>query len=73
MKADIDLGLDPAQWETLKALGAPDPKDRRVNEFACQQLVISEPAAMQDGRPALAPKGRKVVLRGSPRLWDPSA
>ncbi len=72
MKADIDLGLDPAQWETLKALGAPDPEDRRVNEFTCQQLVISELAAMRDGRPAITPKGRKVVLRGSPRLWDPS-
>jgi hypothetical protein len=73
MKADSDLGLDPAQWETLKALGAPDPEDRRVNEFTCQQLVISELAAMRDGRPAITPKGRKVVLRGPPRLWDPSA
>ena len=73
MTADIDLGLDPAQWETLKALGAPDPEHRRVNEFACQQLIKSELATMRDGRPAITPKGREVVLRGSPRLWDPSA
>jgi hypothetical protein len=60
MQADIDFGLDPAQWETLKALGAPDTERHcRVNEFAFHQLVKSGLAEMRDGRPAITPKGRK--------------
>ena len=70
MEAEIDLGLDRNQWETLKALGAPSPDHRKVNRLAFQQLVASELAAMLDGRPIITPKGRKVVVRGSPLLWD---
>lgn len=73
MKADIDLGLDPVQWETLRVLGAPDAKGRQVNEFACQQLVKLELAVVQDGRPAITPKGRRIVVRGSPLLWNSSS
>ena len=73
MEAEIDLGLDRSQWETLKVLGAPDPDYRRVDRFAFQQLVASEFAVMLDGCPTITEKGRKDVLRGSPRLWDLSA
>jgi hypothetical protein len=73
MEAEIDLGLDRNQWETLKVLGAPDPDYRRLDRLALQQLVASELAAMLEDRPLITPKGRKVVILGSPRLWDMSA
>jgi hypothetical protein len=73
METEIDLGLDLTQWETLKALGAPDPDYRRMNQCAFQQLVIRELAAMVDGHPIIAPMGRRVVVRGSPQLWGRSA
>ena len=73
METEIDLGLDLAQWETLKALGAPNPDYRRMNQLAFQQLVAQELAAMLDGHPIITPMGRKVVVRGSPQLWGRSA
>ena len=72
MEAEIDLGLDLTQWETLKALGAPDPDYRRMNQLAFQQLVTRELAVMVDGHPIITPMGRKVVVRGSPLLWGRS-
>jgi hypothetical protein len=73
MEAEIDLGLDLTQWETLKALGAPNPDYRRMNQLAFRQLVTRELAAMVDGHPIITPMGRKVVVRGSPQLWGRSA
>ena len=73
MNDEIDHDLTPDQWETLKALGAPDPDYRRMNQCAFQQLVIRELAAMVDGHPIIAPMGRRVVVRGSPQLWGRSA
>jgi hypothetical protein len=72
MKAEIDFGLDRHQWETLKALGAPDPDCRRLDRLALRQLVAWELAAMLEGRPIITQKGRKVVVRGSPWLWSES-
>jgi hypothetical protein len=69
MDEEINFGLDLSQWETLKALGAPNPDYRRVNELALQQLMARELAAMLDGHPIITPAGRQVVVRGSPRLW----
>jgi hypothetical protein len=72
MEMEFDLGLDRGLWETLKALGAPDPNHRRLAPLALQELVASELAAMLDGRPIITQKGRKVVVRGSPWLWGES-
>jgi hypothetical protein len=69
MDEEINFGLDLTQWETLKALGAPNRDYRRVNELALQQLIARELAAMLDGCPIITPVGRQVVVRGSPRLW----
>jgi hypothetical protein len=74
--SDIDLVLDRSQWETLKALGAPDgapdadrrPKDKQ----AIERLVSEKLAEMRDGRPVITAMGRKAVVRGSPSLWDTS-
>jgi hypothetical protein len=73
MNADIDFDLTPMQWETLKALRTPRSEHRKVNQFALQELVGFGLAAISEGRPMITPKGRDVVLRGSPRLWDVAA
>jgi hypothetical protein len=73
MNADIDFDLTPIQWETLKALRTPRSEQLSVNRFALQELVGFALAQISEGRPMITPKGRDVVLRGSPRLWDVAA
>jgi hypothetical protein len=72
MDAEIDVPLDRSQWETLKALGAPDPSRWRADGPAIQTLVAAKLAEIREGRPVLTAEGRKAVVRGSPRLWDVS-
>jgi hypothetical protein len=72
MEAEIDFHLDRSQWETLKALGAPDPCRWRVDGLAIQKLVAAKLAEIQGGRPAITSEGRKAIVRGAPRLWDAS-
>jgi hypothetical protein len=77
MNAEFDYDLTADQWETLKALRAfaPNsaPKTRKLNRFVVEHLVALGLAGMSDGRPVLTPKGRSVLLRGSPRLLDLAA
>jgi ribosomal protein S19E (S16A) len=71
MNAEIDLTLD--QWEALKALRTPAAKRRSLNRFVVEQLVALRLAAKTSDGPAITPEGRRVLLRGSPRLWDVAA
>jgi ribosomal protein S19E (S16A) len=73
MNAEFDCDLTPDQWEALKALRGPAPSDRALNRFVVENLVALGLAEMAEGRPALTPKGRSVLLRGSPRLLDLAA
>jgi hypothetical protein len=73
MNADIDFDLTSTQWETLKALRTPASEQRTPNRFVLQELIALELATILEGRPMLTSKGREVVLRGSPRLWDVAA
>ena len=73
MNAEIDYDLTPDQWEALKTLRVPVPKCRGLNRFVVEKLVALGLAAMTDDRPVITPKGRSVLLRGSPRLWDVAA
>ena len=73
MDTDLDYDLTPDQWETLKALRLPAPKCRVLNPAVVETLITLQLAAMTDGRPVITPKGRSVLLRGSPRLWDVAA
>lgn len=73
MNPEFDYDLTPDQWETLKALRAPTPKARVLNRFVVGNLVALGLADTTDGRPFLTPKGRSVLLRGSPRLLDLAA
>jgi ribosomal protein S19E (S16A) len=73
MNAEFDYDLTPQQWDTLKTLRAPTEGSRALNRFVLRQLVALELVAMSDGPPAITAKGRSVLLRGSPRLWDVAA
>ena len=68
---DHDLSFE--QWEVLKALRPSGPSAPRVSAYTLEQLVANDLVTMLQGHPVITPKGRSVVLRGSPRLWDLAA
>jgi hypothetical protein len=73
MNAEIDYDLTADQWEVLKALRAPAPERRGLHRAVVENLVALGLAAMTEDRPVITRKGRSVLLRGSPRLWDVAA
>jgi len=73
MSDEIDYDFTPDQWETLKALRVPVLKVSRLGQFVLADLVALGLATMSDDRPAITPKGRKALIRGSSRLWDVAA
>jgi hypothetical protein len=73
MNAEFDYDLTPDQWETLKALRLPAAQRRILNRFVVEGLLALQLAAMTDDCPIITSKGRSVLLRGSPRLWDVAA
>jgi hypothetical protein len=73
MNAELDYELTPDQWETLKALRVPAPEQRSVNGPVLKQLIALGLAAMSDEAPKITDWGRKVLVRGSSRLWDVAA
>jgi hypothetical protein len=73
MNAEIDYNLTPDQWEALKALRVPASECRALNRSVLEQLIVLQLAATNDDRLVITPKGRSVLLRGSPRLWDLAA
>ena len=60
---DYDLTLD--QWEALKALRLP-AAERRIRDRLVVSLTSLELASMTGDGPVITPKGRSVLLRGSP-------
>jgi hypothetical protein len=70
MNAEADYDLTPDQWEALKALRAPAPKFCVASRSLLEQLIALDLAAMREDLPVLTPRGRKVLVRGSPELWD---
>jgi hypothetical protein len=73
MNAELDYDLTPAQWEALKALRLTASERRILNRAVVDILVALQLAAITDGGPVITSKGRSVLLRGSPRLWDLAA
>ena len=73
MSAEFDYDLTPDQWEALKAIRVPVPNGRTLNRFVVANLVALGLAEMTGDRPVMTRKGRSVLLRGSPRLWDVAA
>ena len=68
--SEVDLILDRSQWETLKALGAPDADQRPVDKLAIERRIAAHLAEIQHGRAIITAMGRRAVVRGSPSLWD---
>jgi hypothetical protein len=73
MNDEIDFDLTPDQWEALKALRLPAPRFQPLNHVAVEILIALRLATTTDGIPVITPRGRSVLLRGSPRLWDVAA
>jgi hypothetical protein len=73
MNAEFDYDLTPNQWETLKALRAETPEIFVRDQPALESLITLQLAAMNGKRPIITSRGRKVLVRGSPRLWDVAA
>jgi hypothetical protein len=73
MNEEVDYDLTPDQWETLKMLRVPTAKSFAVNRFVLEELVALRLAAISDNLPVITPMGRKVLIRGSSRLWDVAA
>jgi len=73
MNAEFDYDLTPDQWETLKAIRVPVLSGRALNRSIVENLVALGLAEMTGERPVISRKGRSVLLRGSPRLWDVAA
>ena len=71
MNTEFDYDLTRDQWEALKTLRLPAPN-------AVPGSTRREPdragTRRHDRRlSGITPKGRSVLLRGSPRLWDVAA
>jgi hypothetical protein len=73
MNAEFDYDLTPDQWETLKAVRVPVANGPALNRSVVENLVALGLAEITGDRPVLTRKGRSVLLRGSPRLWDVAA
>ena len=72
MNTELDHDLSNDQWDMLRALRPAAPAVR-LNGYILQQLSALELVVLSDDAPRLTPKGRAVMLRGSPRLWDLAA
>ena len=70
MHAELDYNLTQDQWETLKALRRGAPERRRLSRFVLDRLVALGLARLDDEVPAITPVGRKVLIRGSSKLWE---
>jgi hypothetical protein len=73
MNAEFDYDLTPEQWETLKALRVPASQSCTLNRFVLDDLIALQLVAMGEPFPVITPRGRKVLIRGSSRLWDVAA
>ncbi|WP_213769358.1 hypothetical protein [Bradyrhizobium sp. dw_78] len=73
MSAELDYDLTQDQWEVLKALRLTAAIRRTLNQFIIERLVALQLAAMADDGPVITDTGRKVLVRGSARLWDLAA
>ena len=73
MNDDIDYDLTPEQWETLKSLRMPVSRLSALRGIALERLVALGLATISEKVPAMTPKGRKALIRGSSKLWDVAA
>jgi hypothetical protein len=72
MNVEFDYDLTPDQWETLKAVRVWVPETFVLNQSVLD-LIALQLVAMRENLPVMTLKGRRVLVRGSPRLWDIAA
>jgi hypothetical protein len=70
MNAELDYDLSPDLWKTLKALRAGATQRCVSSPFLIEQLIALDLAAIGSEGPIITPTGRKVLIRGSSRLWE---
>jgi hypothetical protein len=70
MDVELDYDLTSDQWEVLKALRLPACERRAINRLVLAQLMTLGLVAIRDELPAITPRGRKVLIRGSSKLLD---
>ena len=70
MNAELDYDLSPDQWQALKALRAPAKERRAPGQSVLEPLVALGLAVVDERGPRITPIGRKVLIRGSSRLWE---
>jgi hypothetical protein len=73
MNDESDFELRPDQWETLKVLRAPVAGPPASNLTVLDDLVALGLVTVSDHVPAITPKGRKALIRGSFSLLDAAA
>jgi hypothetical protein len=70
MNAELDYDLSPELWDALKALRAGATPRRASSRLVLEQLAALGLAAVGSEGPEITPTGRKVLIRGSSRLWE---
>ncbi len=70
MNTELDYDLSPDQWEALKALRTGATQRRASNPFVIEQLETLGLVAVGSDGPQITATGRKVLIRGSSRLWE---
>jgi hypothetical protein len=70
MDVELDYDLTADQWEVLKALRLPARERCAINRLALAQLTTLGLVAFLDELPAITPRGRRVLIRGSSKLLD---
>jgi hypothetical protein len=70
MNAEFDYDLTRDQWEVLKALRLPAAERQIAARRVVESLMALQLADATGDGPVITPKGRSVLLRGSPQLWD---
>jgi hypothetical protein len=73
MNEESDFELRPDQWETLKVLRAPVAERSALSRLVLDELVALGLVTISDHVPAITPKGRKALIRGSFSLLDAAA
>jgi hypothetical protein len=73
MNDESDFELRPDQWETLKLLRAPVAGLSASRRLVLDDLVALGLVTVSGQVPAITPKGRKALIRGSFRLLDAAA
>ena len=70
MNTELDYDLSHDQWEALKAMRGGATQRRVPSPYVVEQLVILGLATVGSEGPGITLIGRKVLIRGSSRLWE---